>query len=96
MRRITAALGVLASVGALALAPQAPSAAAATGVLIVNGQAHTNPHGCYPANGFMVTVVNNTDRTAYIYPNAGCWGAPEGWVLPGGRTTQNGASVYIE
>ena len=96
MRRIAAALGILASAGILVASTQAQTAAAASGTLTVNGRPYTNPHGCYPANSFMVTVVNRTDQTAYIYPNGGCWGEPEGWVLPGGQTTQNGASVYIE
>jgi hypothetical protein len=93
VRRSTASLAVLAAAAALAFAPQAQ---AASGVLVVNGRAYADPHGCFPAGGFMVTVANNTDRTAYIYPNGGCWGQYEGWVLPGGHTTQNGASVYIE
>ncbi|MGA5198749.1 hypothetical protein [Streptomyces exfoliatus] len=93
MRRFVAALGVVA---AAAVCVSAPQAHAASGVLVVNGQVYADPHGCYPAGGFFVTVTNNTDRTAYIYPNGGCWGQHEGWVLPGGHASMNGASVFIE
>ncbi|MEU6669539.1 hypothetical protein [Streptomyces sp. NPDC046727] len=52
--------------------------------------------GTPAAGGFLVSVVNNTNRTAYVYPNAGCFGPYEGWVLPGGQATMNGAYVSID
>ncbi|CAL9676938.1 hypothetical protein [Streptomyces sp. enrichment culture] len=94
MRRLLAVVGV--TLTTAVLGPGTAPAAAATGTLTVNGVAHTNPHGCYPANGFLVSVVNRTDRTAYIYPNGGCFGQYEGWVLAGGQATMNGSSVYID
>ncbi|CAL9303052.1 hypothetical protein [Streptomyces sp. SudanB182_2057] len=99
MRSLLAVVGV--SLITAVLGPAAPAAAAsgttaATGTLIVNGVSYTNPHGCYPANGFLVSVVNHTDRTAYVYPNGGCFGQYEGWVQAGGQATMNGSSVYID
>ncbi|GAA3289469.1 hypothetical protein [Streptomyces cinereospinus] len=77
-------------------AAAAAGTGAATGTLIVNDVPHTNPHGCHPSNAFLVSVVNHTDRTAYVYPNGGCFGQYEGWVLPGGQAVMNGSSVYID
>ncbi|MEU2059166.1 hypothetical protein [Streptomyces sp. NPDC013455] len=93
---IGAALVTAVSGAACTPATAATGTGAATGTLIVNGVPHTDPHGCYPAGGFMVSVVNHTDRTAYIYPNGGCFGQYEGWVQPGGQAQMNGASVYID
>lgn len=100
MRRFLALIGAALTTAALGTgsvpALAASGTAAATGTLMVNGVPHTGPHGCFPAGGFLTTVVNQTNRTAYIYPNGGCFGRHEGWVLPGGQATMNGASVYPE
>ncbi|BCM66745.1 MULTISPECIES: hypothetical protein [Streptomyces] len=100
MRTSLAAAGVflLTAVSGTACTPAMATAGAgaATGVLVVNGVPHVNPHGCYPAGGFLVSLVNNTDRTAYVYPTPGCAGQYEGWVQPGGRAQMNGASVSID
>lgn len=100
MRKFLAVIGIsLITAASGAVCPSAMAASdtgTATGTLVVDGVSHTNPHGCYPAGGFLVTVVNHTDRTAYIYPNGGCFGQYEGWVLPGGQATMNGASVWID
>ncbi|GGS41628.1 MULTISPECIES: hypothetical protein [Streptomyces] len=100
MRRSLAVIGVTLTTAVLGPgflpAAAAPGTGAATGTLIVNGVPHTDPHGCYPSNGFLVSVVNRTDRTAYVYPNGGCFGQYEGWVQPGGQATMNGSSVYID
>ncbi|MFE1198415.1 hypothetical protein ACFW6E_37675 [Streptomyces olivaceoviridis] len=98
MRKFLAVIGIsliTAASGAAYTPAMAASTGTATGTLIVDGVSYTDPHGCYPAGGFLVSVVNHTDRTAYVYPNGGCFGQYEGWVLPGGQATMNGASVYI-
>ncbi|MGA4837440.1 hypothetical protein [Streptomyces sp. G45] len=73
----------------------APGESAATGYAVINGVTHVNPQGCYPVGGWMVHVINHTDQTAQVFPNAGCFGQAEGWLSPGAEAQLNGASVYF-
>lgn len=66
MRTTRKILVALVAAGALGVVAQT-AAYAATGELIVNGAAYTDPNGCYRVGGGSKHVVNNTDETAMVY-----------------------------
>jgi hypothetical protein len=92
--RAAFSLSAVAAATLLTLGGSAP-AGAATGVAVVNGVPHQDPQGCISTGGPMVHVVNHTDQTAQIHPDAHCWGQPEGRLPPGGQAQMNGAGVYF-
>lgn len=96
MRRTAkAALGTLSAAAALTLAVQVP-ADAATGVLIIDGSAHLDPHGCYPLGDFVApTVVNHTDTVVKVWSQYGCKGRAAGVISPGEATHPGGRSVSV-
>ncbi|MFC4120566.1 hypothetical protein, partial [Nonomuraea zeae] len=73
MPRISAKLGAVAAAALLALSVPSP-AQAANGVLIVNGQVHVDPSGCYSSFRWPLVVENHTDEIALIFDSADCTG----------------------
>ncbi|MGW2230412.1 hypothetical protein [Streptomyces formicae] len=94
-RRITTVLGALAAAAALAVSVPS-SAYAAQGVLIVNGQAHEEPSGCYSVDWFPTSVTNHTDAIAEVHSGPDCTGQVEWLVYPGETYhTETAQSVFI-
>ncbi|MET8546273.1 hypothetical protein ABZW03_37460 [Kitasatospora sp. NPDC004799] len=92
MRRRIAAVGMLATAGALALAVPAQ---AATGTLTVNGVIRQNPaRGCYPTLS-PVIVENLTDVTVQVYSAANCQGTVTRVVAPGMSAATVGFSYFV-
>ncbi|MGX2995797.1 hypothetical protein JNUCC64_16165 [Streptomyces sp. JNUCC 64] len=95
MRRLVHTLALLAAAGTLTVAVPS-SAAAATGVLIIDGYRHfENPSGCYDRRTWPLDVENRTDRTAYAWSGPNCTGLLVGWVGPGGHETFEADTVRI-
>ncbi|WP_432013899.1 hypothetical protein [Streptomyces cucumeris] len=96
MRRMgIAAAAVIGAVG-LALS-SAGTAAAAQGVLIIDGTAHQDPSGCYEGQRYPLAVTNHTDGFALVFSGPGCQGDILDQVPPGGQTiSEFGRSVSID
>ncbi|MFH8514782.1 hypothetical protein ACH4CE_06600 [Streptomyces gelaticus] len=95
MRRALTAFGTLAAVAVLSVSV-AQSASAATGDLIVNGQVHTSPSGCFNSDRWPLSVENRTNELALIFTGPDCSGLPIGVVLPGdSQVSEFGASVFV-
>ncbi|WP_131098028.1 hypothetical protein [Streptomonospora litoralis] len=85
-------LAGIAAAGALAAVGAAP-AAAADGVLNVDGTDYADPSGCHPLTGGPYRVANHTDETVFILSRRDCTGEVVGVLLPGetGRGPAAGA-----
>ncbi|GAA1900808.1 hypothetical protein [Streptantibioticus ferralitis] len=94
MRRIATTLGAVVAAATMALALPG-SAFAATGNLVINGIGHKDPGGCYSTGPLVSIIVNQTDRLAYIYSDADCFGEVQAIVQPGLATLSFGSSVFI-
>ncbi|MEV0317715.1 hypothetical protein ACIBKX_03885 [Streptomyces sp. NPDC050658] len=89
------ALGAVAAAAALAFAVPG-SAHAAEGVLVINGQAHENPSGCYDIDRFPSSVANHTDAIAEVHSGRHCSGRVERLVFPDETYyTETAQSVFI-
>ncbi|MEV5576713.1 hypothetical protein AB0L06_42375 [Spirillospora sp. NPDC052269] len=75
----------------------AAAAHAADGVLIIDGSAHRNPHGCFPLGDYVAsTVVNKTDTDVKVWSDYGCKGRAAGLIRPGETTHPRGRSISID
>lgn len=93
MRRRFVGAGLLAAAGVLALAVPAQ---AATGALVVNGQAQENPRrGCYATPSPRVFVENFTDSPVLVHAAANCQGPVTAEVDPGQTVQTSGASYFV-
>lgn len=94
-RRMAMTLGALMAATALTVAVPG-SAYAAEGVLIVNGDEHVNPSGCYGVDWFPSSVTNHTDAIAEVHAGPDCTGPVE-WLVHPGETyyTETAQSVFI-
>ncbi|WP_031078755.1 hypothetical protein [Streptomyces sp. NRRL WC-3742] len=82
MKRVLRATGIALTAAALCLAT-ATSAGAASGAIILNGQAIQDPSGCYNSPGWPTVVDNQTDQTVTVFGNDDCTGPVNGTVGPG-------------
>ncbi|WP_420031578.1 hypothetical protein ACN2WE_01315 [Streptomyces sp. cg28] len=95
MRRTALTLGALAAAATLAVAVPG-SAAAAEGILVVDGVNHVDPSGCYAVDRFPSSVVNNTDAIAEVHTGPDCTGQVEWLVYPGETyPTETARSVFV-
>lgn len=95
MTKVTRVLGVCAAAAALALSVPG-SAYAAEGVLVISGEAHENPSGCYPVDWFPTSVSNYTDAIAEVHSGPDCAGPVEWLVYPGETySTETAQSVFV-
>ena len=94
-RRMAVTLGALAAAAALTIAVPG-SAYAAQGVLIVNGNEHADPSGCYAVDRYPSSVTNDTDAIAEVHSGPDCTGQVE-WLVHPGETyyTETAQSVFI-
>lgn len=94
-RRIATTLATLAAAAMLALAVPS-SAYAANGVLIINGEGHVDPSGCYPSNIWPLAVANHTDEVAFVFDGPDCDGKLVEIIHRHESTvSEYGGSVYI-
>ncbi|MGW4882015.1 hypothetical protein ACWEPI_36355 [Streptomyces sp. NPDC004262] len=70
MRRIGSTLATLAAAGVLAFTVPG-SAFAANGFLEIDGIRHNAPRGCYEI-AHLSTVVNSSDKPAFVHNVPGC------------------------
>lgn len=95
MRRTATLLGALAAAGTMTLLPAA-HALASTGTLNLNGQAITDPSGCYNSVRWPLMVGNATDSPVMVFSGPNCAGALEGAVRPGQSSFfEFGSSVMV-
>ncbi|MFC8825201.1 hypothetical protein ACFT9I_07555 [Streptomyces sp. NPDC057137] len=94
-RRMALALGALAAGMTLAVGVSG-SAYAAEGVLIVNGNEHKDPSGCYTIDRYPSSVTNHTDAIAEVHSGPNCTGQVEWLVYPGETYhTEMAQSVFV-
>ncbi|MEU5161214.1 hypothetical protein AB0G74_16630 [Streptomyces sp. NPDC020875] len=100
-RRITAAVGVLTSAGALVLGMTGP-AHAAQGDIRNSGWHEINPSGCVevPRQDNQFVVHNYTNEYALVYQTADCKGPVIEVIPPGGSSTDTsrflGRAVFLK
>ncbi|GAA0415908.1 hypothetical protein [Streptomyces luteireticuli] len=95
MRRLAPqALGALAAAALLSLAVPG-SASAASGQLVLNGRAFTDPSGCYRNLNAPLSVQNRTRTVAYIHSTPDCTGPAQPVPPNGTYATSSGHSVRI-
>ncbi|MFF3174755.1 hypothetical protein ACFVQ0_19290 [Streptomyces sp. NPDC057900] len=96
MRRTLISLGSIAAAGMLAFAGT-QSAFAASGTLIVNGEAFENPGaGCYAAGDEGAQVDNQTDSNAEVFLDASCADGPVTVIASGDAGDVNpGGSIRL-
>jgi hypothetical protein len=95
-RSVATALAGVATAGTITLFLPV-SATAATGTLIVNGQPHASPSGCYNTTAMPLRVMNKTNKTATIFQSPNCQGVQDSTVDPNQSKVANmGQSVYIK
>ncbi|WP_409235498.1 hypothetical protein [Streptomyces sp. PA5.6] len=83
MRRTATWLGAAAAAVLLSVSVPA-SARAADGVLVIDGQEHHNPSGCYDLRDS--EVENRTDQPAVVYSGYACEGDVVETIQPGGQS----------
>ncbi|AUG79378.1 hypothetical protein CFP65_4648 [Kitasatospora sp. MMS16-BH015] len=94
MNRVLRAAGIVLATVTLCLTTT--SANAASGAIILNGQAIQEPSGCYNSPESPTEVDNQTDQVVTVYGNDDCTGPENGKVWPGNSDTfPFGSSVYI-
>ncbi|RCV50014.1 hypothetical protein [Marinitenerispora sediminis] len=84
---------ILAATG-LALVTAAP-AHAASGTLLLNGRAITDPHGCYDSEERPLRIENGTNETVVVHGLPGCSGRIVGFVHSGETAVVPGSSVSL-
>ncbi|MEH6375299.1 hypothetical protein V7793_13330 [Streptomyces sp. KLMMK] len=93
-RHILKALGALAA--ALTLSFTVPgSASAASGQLVLNGRAFTNPSGCYRNLNAPLSIQNRTRTVAFVHSSPDCTGPAEPVPAGGTFAASSGHSVRI-
>ncbi|KJK57828.1 hypothetical protein [Saccharothrix sp. ST-888] len=74
-----------------------PPASAATGLLLLNGDAYDNPpsHRCIVHDGAPLTVENRLDTAVIVWSTTDCTGT-DNWVVARDQvfTLPNGRAVY--
>jgi hypothetical protein len=94
MRRVTTLLGTLAAAALLAVAVPT-SAQAANGDLIIDGQSHPDPSGCFDLQDSQVD--NHTDQPAVVYQGGNCEGDVVEVIQPGQSSWIDwGSSLHID
>ncbi|MFD7064808.1 hypothetical protein [Streptomyces sp. NPDC059906] len=95
IRRMAMAVGTAGAAVTLVLGVTT-SATAAEGTLVINGQTHKDPSGCYPIDRYPSSVANHTDAIAEVHRGPGCTGQVEWLVHPGEiYRTELAQSVFI-
>ncbi|MGP4111596.1 hypothetical protein ACTWP5_11835 [Streptomyces sp. 4N509B] len=95
MRRSATTCATLTAAAALALSLPG-SASAADGKLIINGQSHKNPRGCYASDASPLTVENGTNERVLVFAGEKCDGGFVEAVYPDESTVSvYGKSLYV-
>ncbi|MCQ8771137.1 hypothetical protein [Streptomyces telluris] len=93
-RHILKTLGALAA--ALTISFTAPGpASAASGQLVLNGRAFTNPSGCYRNLNAPLSVQNRTRTVAFVHSSPDCTGPAQSVPAGGTFAASSGHSVRI-
>jgi len=93
MRRTMSALGTVAAAGLFAVIAASP-ASAANGMLLLNGEPHHDPNGCFETHPGTY-VDNQTDQAAYIYEAPNCNGQVIAVVAEYSAEYTDGFSLFI-
>lgn len=82
-RRLAAAAGMMMAVVATGGVLTATPASAAQGTLRINAATYQNPYGCYNIDSARTYIVNDTDKSVYVFGGLDCQADLEDIIVPG-------------